>query len=261
MGTMQSTLCDFPYLRQVWSDNTAEERLLGVSMTGILDNDYLANGYEMALSGLRKYAEEVNKEWADLLDIPASKAITTVKPEGTVSQLTQTSSGIHPGHAPYYIRRIRMDNKDPMTKFLLDQGVPHEACVMKPNDTSIFSFPQKCEGTTRKDITAIQHLELWLKYKTHYTDHNPSVTISIKEDEWMDVGAWVYKHFDECTGVSFLPDDGGSYKQMPFEECTKETYEKMRQDRVTINWEDFIEGSDMVEGTQTLACTGGACTL
>lgn len=265
MGTIQSTLVDFPYLRKVWSDNTAEERLLGVSMTGILDNSMLRGGNKIALEHVLKKLQaasvETNKEWAAILGIPPSAAITAIKPEGTVSQLTQTSSGIHPGHAPYYIRRIRQDKKDPLTTFLIDQGVPYEDCVMKPDDTVIFSFPQKCPGFTKKDLTAIRHLELWLAYKTHYTDHNPSVTISIKEDEWVAVGAWVYEHFDECTGVSFLPDDGGTYKQAPYEECTETTYKEMAMKIPVIEWSEFKEYSDTVEGVQLLACTSGVCAL
>jgi ribonucleoside-triphosphate reductase len=265
MGTMQSTLVNFPYLRPIWSENTSEERLLGVSMTGILDNRLLRGqgntALQEVLSRLREVSVETNDEWADMLEIPRSVAITAVKPEGTVSQLTQTSSGIHPGHAPYYIRRIRQDRKDPLTQFLIDAGVPHEDCVMKPKDTFIFSFPQKCTGFTKKDLTAIQHLELWLAYKTHYTDHNPSVTISIKDDEWLEVGAWVYKNFDECTGVSFLPDDGGTYQQAPYEECTEETYTEMAKNMPIIDWSLFEEYSDNVEGVQQLACVSGVCSL
>jgi ribonucleoside-diphosphate reductase alpha chain len=263
---MQATLTDFPYLRKIWQQNTEEERLLGVSMTGILDNPILRGesiiSLEHILKKLSDCATETNNIWADTLGIPRSKAITTIKPEGTVSQLTQTSSGIHPGHAPFYIRRIRQDKKDPMTTFLIEQGFPHEDCVMKPQDTVVFSFPQKCAGFTKKDLTAIQHLELWLKYKTWYTDHNPSVTISIKENEWMEVGSWVYNHFDECTGVSFLPDDGGTYQQAPYEECTEQEYKDMAAKiPAGIDWNDFEEYSDQVEGVQQLACVSGVCMI
>lgn len=264
-GTMQATLVDFPYLRPIWQQNTQEERLLGVSMTGPLGNPILrgesAISLEHILHQLNAAATETNKEWANALGIPASTAVCTIKPEGTVSQLTQTKPGLHAGHSPFYIRRIRQDAKDPLTQFLIRQGIPHEPCVMKPQDTVVFEFPQKSPGLTKKDLTPIQHLELWLKYKTHYTDHNPSVTISIKDDEWMEVGAWVYKHFDQCTGLSFIPDDGGTYKQAPYEECTEEEYNRREMAMPVINWEDFKEETDMVEGVQTLACVGGVCLL
>jgi ribonucleoside-diphosphate reductase alpha chain len=265
MGTMQSTLTEFPYLRSIWKKNTEQERLLGVSMTGIMDNVYL-NGsetyqYELeyVLGELRKVARETNEEWASILGINSSAAITCVKPEGTVSQLTQTSSGIHVGHSPYYIRRIRQDIKDPLTQFLISQGVAYEPCVMKPESTVVFSFPQRAYGKTRKDISAIEHLNIWLAYQRHYCEHKPSVTISVKEHEWMEVGAWVYEHFDECTGISFLPDDGGTYRQAPYEEITEEEYNKMYMP--VINWSYFYEDRDNVEGAQTLACVAGACAI
>jgi len=234
-------------------------------MTGPLDNNLLSGrgdlSLEYILKRLQEEAVETNRTWASMLGIPTSKAITCMKPEGTVSQLTGTSSGLHPGHAPYYIRRIRQDIKDPMTRFLIDAGVPNEPCITRPDDVVIFSFPQKCAGLTKKDLTAVQHLELWLQYKKHYTDHNPSVTISIKDDEWMEVGAWVYKHFDECTGVSFLPDDNGAYLQMPFEECTRQEYVEMLERMPKIDWSTFVEHSDTVVGVQQLACTSGVCSL
>jgi len=264
MGTMQSTLTHFPYLRSVWKENTEAERLLGVSMTGILDNAILRgeNGdLEQVLNTLRDVARETNKEWAAILGIPESAAITCVKPEGTVSQLTQTSSGIHAGHAPHYIRRIRQDKKDPLTQFLIQQGVPYEDCVMKPDQTAVFSFPQRSPGFTRKDITALEHLNIWLAYQRHWCEHKPSVTISVKEHEWPEVGAWVYEHFDECTGVSFLPDDGGTYRQAPYEDCTEETYNEMLTFNPSIDWSLFIEDRDNVEGAQTLACTAGGCAI
>jgi ribonucleoside-triphosphate reductase len=265
MGTMQSTLTYFPYLRPVWSENTKAERLLGVSMTGILDNAILRGhtGVKLDdfLNELRDVAREVNEEWAAILGINPSTAITAIKPEGTVSQLTQTSSGIHAGHAPFYIRRVRQDKKDPLTKFLIDQGVPYEDCVMKPDTTVVFSFPQKCEGFTRKDLTAIEHLDLWLKYQREYCEHKPSVTISVKDHEWMEVGAWVYEHFDECTGVSFLPDDGGTYRQAPYEDCSEEHYNRMVEKMPHIDWTQFKEYSDNVEGVQTLACVAGQCAI
>jgi len=264
MGTMQSTLTYFPYLRDIWRTNTESERLLGVSMTGILDNGILRGGYynlEEVLQELRDVARDTNQEWAKILGINESTAITCVKPEGTVSQLTQTSSGIHAGHAPYYIRRIRQDKKDPLTQFLIEQGVPHEDCVMKPDQTSVFSFPQRSPGFTRKDLTAIEHLNIWLMYQRHWCEHKPSVTISVKEHEWMEVGAWVYEHFDECTGISFLPDDGGTYRQAPYEDIDLSVYHRLKDTQPTIDWENFIEDRDNVEGAQTLACAAGGCEI
>ena len=264
LGTFQATLTDFGYLRDIWKLNTEHENLLGVSMTGVFDNA-ITNGSLGELSGvlehLRKIAVEENAYWANVLGVKPSAAITCVKPEGTVSQLTLTSSGIHPGHAPYYIRRVRQDKKDPLTQFLIDQGVPNEPCVMKPNDTVVFAFPMKSEGITRKNITAIGHLYFWLDYQRSWCEHKPSVTISVKEDEWMDVGAWVYEHFDECTGISFLPDDGGTYQQAPYEEITEEQYLKMAEEIPVIDWEAFKEEQDNVEGAQTLACTANGCAI
>jgi len=266
MGTMQSTLTDFPYLRDIWKKNTEQERLLGVSMTGILDNHILRgssthHNLRNVLEELRDVARDTNKEWAEILGVPESAAITCVKPEGTVSQLTQTSSGIHAGHAPYYIRRIRQDKKDPLTQFLIDQGVPHEDCVMKPDQTAVFSFPQQSPGFTRKDINAIEHLNIWLAYQRFWCEHKPSVTISVKDHEWMEVGAWVYEHFDECTGISFLPDDGGTYRQAPYEDTDMDTYRNLLSTLPVVEWNLFMEDRDNVEGAQTLACTAGGCEI
>ena len=268
LGTFQSTLTHFPYLRKVWQTNTEEERLLGVSMTGILDNALLNDPDDVGLAGrleeLRSVAVEVNANVAKALGINQSVAITCVKPEGTVSQLTGTASGIHPQHASYYIRRVRSDNKDPLTDFLKAQGFPSEPCFMKPDSTTVFSFPMKvAEGAVlRDDIDAIKHLRLWLAFQRHWCEHKPSVTISVKEHEWPEVGAWVWKHFDEITGVSFLPHDGGSYRQAPYEECTKEQYEEaLNTMPKEINWDAFIEVTDNVEGAQTLACVSGNCEI
>ena len=266
MGTMQATLTKFPeeYLRPIWKENTEAERLLGVSMTGIFDNPLLNGqtpGLEERLRTLRNVARATNQVWAQRLGINEAAAITCVKPEGTVSQLTLSSSGIHPGYAKKYIRRVRQDNKDPLTQFLKNAGVPNEPCVMKPDSTTIFSFPQEANGITRHDITALEHLELWLTYQRHYCEHKPSVTISVKEHEWMEVGAWVYKYFDECTGVSFLPDDGGTSKQAPYEDITEEQYNEMLDKIPSIDWNDFQEFDDQVEGAQTLACVSGLCSI
>jgi ribonucleoside-triphosphate reductase (thioredoxin) len=268
LGTFQATLTNFPYLRKIWQKNTEEEALLGVSMTGILDNALLNNPDDVELpkrlEKLRDLAVSVNAEVASELGINASVAVTAIKPEGTVSQLCSTASGIHPQHSKYYIRRVRADNKDPLTQFMIQAGFVAEPCVMKPDSTTVFSFPVKvADGALlREDLSAIKHLKLWLLFQRHYCEHKPSVTISVKEDEWMEVGAWVYEHFDEVTGVSFLPMDGGTYKQAPYEECTEEQYNQLRllvPD--SVDWENFKEYDDNVEGAQTLSCTAGGCEI
>jgi ribonucleoside-diphosphate reductase alpha chain len=267
MGTFQATLTHFPYLRKVWQKNTEEERLLGVSLTGILDNQWMGavnDDTRAKLEALREITVDVNKEFAEAVGIPQSAAITCVKPSGTVSQLVDCASGIHTRHSPYYIRRVRGDMKDPLTSFLINAGIPAEPCVMKPESTVVFSFPKKAPdgARVREDLTAIEHLDIWLMYQRHWCHHKPSVTISVKEHEWMDVGAWVWKNFDEVSGVSFLPHDGGSYRQAPYEECSKEDYEallaKMPKD---IKWDDLVEQEDNVEGAQMLACTAGQCEI
>jgi len=268
LGTFQSTLTHFPYLRKVWQTNTEEERLLGVSMTGILDNPRMNNpddpNLPANLEKLREHAVVVNAEFADALGINRSTAITAIKPEGTVSQLTGTASGIHPQHAQYYIRRVRSDNKDPLTAFLKAQGFPSEPDFYKPDSTTVFSFPVAvAEGALlREDLDAIKHLRLWLLYQKHYCEHKPSVTISVTEREWPAVGAWVWENFDDITGVSFLPMDGGTYKQAPYETIDAAEYERLKAAMPTgIDWEAFKEGTDNVEGVQTLSCTAGACEI
>jgi len=268
LGTLQSTLTHFPYLRKVWQKNTEEERLLGVSLTGILDsallNDPDSPDLPALLEKLRAEAVEANKDWAEKLGIPQSAAITCVKPSGTVSQLVDSASGIHTRHDHYYIRRVRGDNKDPLTQHLIAAGIPAEPDVMKPDSTTVFSFPKKApEGAlVRSDLTAMQHLKLWLMFQRHWCEHKPSVTISVMEHEWPEVGAWVWKHFDEISGVSFLPYDGGSYRQAPYETCGEGVYTKalaaMPKD---IDWDNLVEVDDNVEGTQTLACTAGGCEI
>jgi len=268
LGTFQSTLTNFPYLRKSWKNNTEEERLLGVSMTGILDNAMLNNpddaNLPAILENMKHEAVETNKEFAALLGINASTAITAIKPEGTVSQLTGTSSGLHPQHSSFYVRRVRSDNKDPLTSFLKEQGFSCEPCVLKPDSTSVFSFPVSVAkgAVLREELNAIQHLKLWLLYQRHYCEHKPSVTISVKEAEWPEVGAWVWNHFNEITGVSFLPMDGGTYKQAPYTECTEEEYlALLASNPNTIEWEKFMENTDNVEGVQTLACVAGVCEI
>jgi ribonucleoside-triphosphate reductase len=267
LGTLQSTLTHFPYLRKIWQKNTEEERLLGVSLTGILDNHWMGEVCDSTaknLEQLRQVAISTNMDLAANLGIPQATAITCVKPSGTVSQLVDSASGIHARHSSYYIRRVRGDKKDPLSAFLVAAGVPVEDCVMRPESTVVFSFPMKApEGARlRDDLTACQHLDLWLMYQRHWCEHKPSVTISVKEDEWMDVGAWVWKHFDEVSGVSFLPYDGGTYRQAPYEECTKEQYETLLATMPTsILWDNLQEFDDNVEGVQTLACTGSTCEI
>jgi len=268
LGTFQSTLTDFPYLRKVWQKNTEEERLLGVSITGILDcpllNDINDEGLSSRLDALREASVVTNKEFADELGIPQSAAITCVKPSGTVSQLVDSASGIHARHSEFYIRRVRNDNKDPITQFLKDQGIPNEADVMKPHDTTVFSFPMKApEGCiTRDELDSFTHLKLWLTYQRHWCEHKPSVTVYVKEADWPEVGAWVWKNFDEISGISFLPWDGGSYKQAPYEEITEDMYGLLMTGMPkTIDWESFVEYDDNVEGAQQLACVAGVCEI
>jgi len=272
LGTWQSTLTDFKYLRKIWKDNTEEERLLGVSLTGQFGNKFFSGKENLSklqetLEGLREYARDTNKEEATRIGINESAAITCVKPSGTVSQLVGVSSGMHPWHSQYYIRTVRGDKKDPLSTFLKEVGIPVEDDFMKPNDTYVFSFPVKApEGAIlRNDLTAIEHLNTWLVYQRAWCEHKPSITVSVKEDEWMEVGAWVYKHFDEVSGISFLPHSDHSYKQAPYQEVTKEDYEELVSKMPkSIRWEDlsFYETEDGTSGTQTLACTSdGNCEI
>ena len=269
LGTIQSTYTKFPYLRKVWSSNTEEERLLGVSLTGIMDNPLmtLANkGLEKTLEHLRGIAVSTNAEWADRLGIPVAAAITCVKPSGTVSQLVDSASGIHARHSSYYIRTVRGDNKDPLTKFMMDQGIPNEPCVMKGDTTTVFSFPVKSptKSVTRNDMTAIEQLEMWLMYQRHFCEHKPSVTISVCEEEWMEVGAFVYKYFDEMSGVSFLPHSEHTYQQAPYQEVDKDTYKMVLQSMPErIDWAGLseYEKDDNTIAMQTMACTGDVCEI
>ena len=268
IGTIQSTYTHFPYLRKIWRDNTDAERLLGVSLTGIMDNEALSGSDVLpsVLEDLRQHAIDTNKIWAAKLGIPVSAAITCVKPSGTVSQLVDSASGIHARHSEYYIRTVRGDNKDPLTQFMIAQGIPNEPDVMKPESTTVFSFPHKSpEGAiTRNDMTAIEQLELWLVYQQCWCEHKPSVTISVRDHEWMEVGAWVYKHFDEVSGISFLPHSDHSYKQAPYQECSKrEYYDALALMPENIDWSGLseFERDDTTKGSQTLACSSGVCEL
>lgn len=268
LGTYQSTLTDFPYLRKIWKENTEEERLLGVSMTGPLDHPLLNNpddpNLEELLGSIKEVVIHQNKVLALQIGIPQSTAVTANKPEGTTSELCTTASGLHAQHAPYYYRRVRGDIKDPLTQFMMKSGVPFEMDVMKPDSTVVFTFPKKApEGAiTKQELGAIQHLKLWLAYQRFYCEHKPSITVSVKEKEWPAVGAFVWEHFDEMSGVSFLPDDGGSYRQAPYEECTEEEYyELLAKIPTNVDWDSIVEVDDNVEGAQTLACAAGGCEI
>jgi ribonucleoside-triphosphate reductase (thioredoxin) len=269
LGTIQSTYTKFPYLRKIWAKNTEEERLLGVSLTGIMDNPLLTSknaGLEATLEELRNVAVRTNAVWAERLGIPVSAAITCVKPSGTVSQLVDSASGIHARHSDYYIRTVRGDNKDPLTQFMKDQGIPNEPCVMKPDQTTVFSFPQKspARAVTRNNMTAVEQLETWLVYQRYWCEHKPSVTISVRDSEWVEVGAFVYKHFDEMSGVSFLPHSDHTYQQAPYQDCSKREYEDMLSLMPTnIDWAKLseYESEDNTSGMQTLACSGDACEI
>ena len=273
LGTFQSTLTDFKYLRKVWRKNTEDERLLGVSLTGIMDNDmmagksaHLGKNIGATLNALKEQAIKTNAAMAKQLDIPQSAAITCVKPSGTVSQLVDSASGIHARHNPYYIRTVRGDNKDPITQFLVSEGIPAEPDVMKPDSTTVFSFPMKSPNSAvcRTEMDAIEQLELWLQYQRHWCEHKPSVTISVKENEWMAVGSWVYDHFDEVSGISFLPFSEHTYKQAPYQDIDEDTYrELLTQMPKSVNWSMLqeFEKEDTTSGGRELACTAGVCEV
>ena len=273
LGTFQSTLTDFKYLRSIWKKNTEEERLLGVSLTGIMDNDllsgtsaHLGSNIGQTLETLRDTAVETNAAMAEQLGIAQSTAITCVKPSGTVSQLVDSASGIHARHNPHYIRTVRGDNKDPITQFLISEGIPNEPDVGKPHSTTVFSFPMAAPrgAVTRTIMSAIEQLELWLTYQRYWCEHKPSVTVSVKENEWMEVGDWVYKHFDEVSGISFLPFDDHVYKQAPYQDCTEDEYDAMVTEMPrSVNWSKLqeFEKEDNTSGGRELACTAGVCEV
>ena len=269
LGTVQSTYTKFPYLRKIWKDNTEEERLLGVSLTGIMDNPLLTrknSGISKTLNSLREVAVETNLTLANNLNINPSTAITCVKPSGTVSQLVDSASGIHARHSRHYIRTVRGDNKDPLTQFMKDQGIPSEPCVMKPDQTTVFSFPIKSppNAIVTNQLSAIDQLEMWLTYQRHWCEHKPSVTINVKKDEWFEVGAFVYKHFDEMSGVSFLPYNEHTYQQAPYQDITKHEYKQLSSFMPKkIDWTlltDY-EKEDMTSSSQTFACSGDVCEV
>ena len=269
LGTIQSTYTKFPYLRKIWQRNTEEERLLGVSLTGVMDNPITTSfnkNLARDLESLREHAVYVNSVWAERLGVEQSTAVTCCKPSGTVSQLVDSASGIHARHAPYYIRTVRGDNKDPLTQFMKSQGVPSEACVMKPDTTTVFSFPIAAppKSVTRDEMTAIQQLEMWLIYQRHWTEHKPSVTITVKDNEWMEVGAFVYRNFDEMSGVSFLPHSDHTYQQAPYQDCNKNDYKILSSIMPKkIDWSKLsdFEYEDTTKSSQTFACTGEVCEM
>ena len=266
IGTFQSTLTNFRYLRSDWRKNQEEERLLGVSMTGIMDHPVLSKPTDETikwLTELREHAIKVNKEWAERLGIPVSAAITTVKPSGTVSQLVGCSSGIHPAYSQYYIRTVRMDNKDPLTTFFKGAGVPNEPDVTKPSDITIFSFPQKGtqSGVTRNETNAIDQLKLYSVYQKYWTEHNPSITVYYKDNEFLTIGDWIYNNFSDVSGVSLLPHSDHVYKQAPYQEITKDVYDAFVASFPSIDWGNLKEEEDTTTGTQELSCTAGACEI
>ena len=271
LGTFQSTLVNFKYVSRSWKKNCEEERLLGVSLTGIMDCDVTngkgpAGSLPAVLKDLKNMAIKTNKEFAEKLGINQSVAVTCVKPSGTVSQLTNAASGIHARHNPYYVRTVRGDKKDPLTRMMVDQGFPVEDDVMNPSHTSVFSFPHKVDNGAvfRTDISAIKQLELWKIYQDNWCEHKPSVTISVRENEWLEVGAWVYKNFNYMSGVSFLPFSEHTYKQAPYQDCTKQEYEILleRMPKI-VEWDKLAkyEQTDMTIGSQELACAAGFCEV
>ena len=269
LGTIQSSYTKFPYLRKVWQKNTEEERLLGVSLTGIMDNPLMTTsnrGLDKTLAHLKEIAVETNADWAERLGVPISAAITCVKPSGTVSQLVDSASGIHARHSRYYVRTVRGDNKDPLTQFMKDQGIPSEPDVMKPDQTTVFSFPMQAPkgAVTTGDMSAIDQLEMWMAYQRSWCEHKPSVTINVKKDEWFEVGAFVYKNFDEMSGVSFLPYNEHTYQQAPYQDVGKSDYNMLKSIMPKrIDWSKLsdYEQEDNTAGSQTLACSGDSCEI
>jgi ribonucleoside-triphosphate reductase (thioredoxin) len=272
LGTWQSTLTDFRFLPAAWKKNTEEERLLGVSLTGIWDNPLTYyttfqqnQNLASTLESLKQHAIDVNKGCAKKLGINASAAITCVKPSGTVSQLVECASGIHPRHSPYYIRTVRMDKKDPMYRFMVDQGFKAEDEIMHPESTAIFSFPQKSpeNAVTKDSLSPVDHLEMWRVYQNHWCEHKPSCTISIKENEWLAVGDWVYQHYEEISGLSFLPATDHVYEQAPYQECDIDTYEQLTASLPDVDWSLLreYEREDNTKGTQELSCSAGVCEI
>lgn len=267
LGTLQATLTDFKFLGKEWRDNCEEERLLGVSLTGIMDHNWFhdlttSHSLEILLKELKEHAQAINHMWSGILDINPSTAITCVKPSGTVSQLVNSASGIHPRYSPYYIRRVRVDLKDPLATFLINQGVPAEPDMMKPNDMAVFSFPQKApEGAkTVNDVDAMQQLELWKVYAEHYCEHKPSITVYYRDNNFLDVGAWVYRNLDSISGIAFLPESDHIYAQAPYESIDEVVYTRMMERMPKIDWDSFVEEEDTRDKVGEFACTSDKCT-
>lgn len=271
LGTMQSTITDFRYLGKTWKKNCEEERLLGVSLNGICDNKFFSGKEDVdqlksSLEELKQHAVDVNKKWADILGINPSAAITCIKPEGSTSQLVNSASGMHPRYSEYYIRTVRGDMKDPLSQFLIETGVKAEPDVMSPNHTWVFSFPVKSPGNGesiyRDDLTAIEQLELWLIYQKHWCEHKPSITVYVKEHEWLEVGCWVYKHFEWVSGIAFLPHTDHAYQQAPYQEINEEKYnELLKGTPELIDFINYKEYDDMTISSQELACSGNSCDI
>ena len=270
LGTIQATMTDFGYLRKRWQNNTEEERLLGVSLTGIMDcrilNNFHGKLQPSTLQNLKNYSVRINKEWASKFGIPQSTAITCVKPSGTVSQLVDSASGIHARHSAHYIRTVRGDNNDPLTRFMINAGIPNEPDVMQPDHTTVFSFPIKSplNAINRNSLSAIEQLEFWKLYAENWCEHKPSVTISVKEEEWVTVGSWCWENFEHLSGVSFLPYSDHSYKQAPYQDINATQYRKLLKEfPKEINWSELTEWEkeDNTKGTQQLACTAGVCEI
>jgi ribonucleoside-triphosphate reductase (thioredoxin) len=268
IGTYQSMLTDFRYVRNIWKKNQVDERLLGVSLTGIMDHPVLSQTSETAvqwLKAMKQQAIEVNQKWAEALGINPSAAITTVKPSGTVSQLVDSASGIHPRYSEYYVRTVRADKKDPLAQLMREQGFPVEDCAMKPSTTDVFSFPVQgpSHAVFRNDRSALEQLEHYLMFQTHWTEHNVSITVYVKDHEWLGVGDWVYRHFDKLAGVSFLPHSDHTYQQAPYQECTQTEYQDLLVAMPTFNWEQLaeFEQTDSTVNTKELACSSGTCDI
>jgi len=273
LGTLQSSLIDFRYLSKEWRNNTEEEALLGVSLTGIMDNEFLSGKkhkkdvtLEQFLVQLKEVAIASNKKWAETIGINQSTAITCVKPSGTVSQLVDSASGIHPRYSEYYIRTVRADKKDPLAQFMVDKGFPVEDDVTKPLHNYVFSFPTKGPKNSvhRDDMNAIQQLELWKTYAKSWCEHKPSITVYVRDHEWLEVGAWVYRNFDQMSGVSFLPHTNHTYRQAPYQEMNQEQYDELVAKMPKgVDWTEIsnYESEDNTAGSQTLACTGSVCEI
>ena len=269
LGTVQASYTHFPYLRDIWKENTEEEALLGVSMTGIMDSNLTNSeygGFKGFLLDLKDYARKVNKEYAKLIGVNPAAAITCVKPSGTVSQLVDSASGIHPRYSEYYIRTVRGSNNDPVTRLMKDYGIPNEPDITAPDKTTVFSFPTKApEGSvTRSDRSSVEQCDLWLTYNDNWCEHKPSVSIYVKQDEWMEVGAWVYKNFDKVSGMSFFPHSNHVYQQAPYQEVSKEEYESLLSKMPkTINWDKLAkyEKTDTTVSSQSYACSADSCEI